>query len=197
MKADVLAQLGRIAVAGTVIATNTSYLDVNRLAEASGRPQDIIGLHFFAPAEIMRLVEVVRGGKSAPDAVATGLAIARRLGKLPVVAGVCDGFVGNRILSAYRGEMEYALEDGALPWEVDAALKLMVSPWGRLPSPIFPASISHGRGESGWPPPALLPSDISPPPAGCASWGGSAARRAQAGIGTTAANGSPIQRWRP
>ena len=123
VKADVLAQLGRIAVAGTVIATNTSYLDVNRLAEASGRPQDIIGLHFFAPAEIMRLVEVVRGGKSAPDAVATGLAIARRLGKLPVVAGVCDGFVGNRILSAYRGEMEYALEDGALPWEVDAALE--------------------------------------------------------------------------
>ncbi|MGC2631725.1 MAG: 3-hydroxyacyl-CoA dehydrogenase NAD-binding domain-containing protein [Rhodomicrobium sp.] len=123
VKADVLAQLGRIAVAGTVIATNTSYLDVNRLAEASGRPQDIIGLHFFAPAEIMRLVEVVRGGKSAPDAVATGLAIARRLGKLPVVAGVCDGFVGNRIMSAYRGEMEYALEDGALPWEVDAALE--------------------------------------------------------------------------
>ncbi len=123
VKTGVLAQLGRIAAAGAVIATNTSYLDVNELAEASGRPQDIIGLHFFAPAEIMRLVEVVRGKKSAPDAIATGLAIARRLGKLPVVAGVCDGFIGNRILSVYRREMEYALEDGALPWEVDAALE--------------------------------------------------------------------------
>ncbi len=123
VKSGVLAQLGRLAAPGAVIATNTSYLDVDRLAEASGRPQDIIGLHFFAPAEIMRLVEVVRGKKSAPDAIATGLAIARRLGKLAVAAGVCDGFIGNRILSAYRGEMEYALEDGALPWEVDAALE--------------------------------------------------------------------------
>ena len=93
------------------------------LAAATGRPQDVIGLHFFAPAEIMRLVEVVRAAASAPDAIATGLHIARRLGKLPVVAGVCDGFIGNRILSVYRREMEYALEDGALPWEVDAALE--------------------------------------------------------------------------
>lgn len=123
VKTGILAELGRIASAGAVIATNTSYLDVNQLAEATGRPQDAIGLHFFAPAEVMRLVEVIRGKKSAPDAIATGLSIARRLGKLPVVAGVCDGFIGNRILSVYRREMEYALEDGALPWEIDAALE--------------------------------------------------------------------------
>ncbi len=123
VKSGVLAQLAAVAPAGAVIATNTSYLDVNQLAEASSRPQDTIGLHFFAPAEIMRLVEVVRCEKSAPNAIATALAIARRLGKLAVVAGVCDGFIGNRILSAYRCEMEYALEDGALPWEVDTALE--------------------------------------------------------------------------
>jgi len=123
VKTGVLVEPGRMAPADAIIATNTSYLDVNQLAEATGRPQDVIGLHFFAPAEIMRLVEVVRGRNSAPNAIATGLAMARRLGKLAVVAGVCDGFIGNRILSAYRGEMEFALEDGALPWEVDAALE--------------------------------------------------------------------------
>jgi 3-hydroxyacyl-CoA dehydrogenase len=123
VKTEVLTGLARIAPPGAVIATNTSYLDVNRLAEASGRAEDVIGLHFFAPAEIMRLVEVVRGEKSAPGALAAGLDVARRLGKLPVVSGVCDGFIGNRILSVYRREMEYALEDGALPWDVDAALE--------------------------------------------------------------------------
>ncbi len=123
VKTGVLAGVGRVAPPGAIIATNTSYLDVNRLADATGRARDVIGLHFFAPAEIMRLVEVVRGRNSSSDALATGLAVARRLGKLPVVAGVCDGFIGNRILSAYRSEMEYALEDGALPWEVDAALE--------------------------------------------------------------------------
>ena len=123
VKTALMAELARVAPKNAVIATNTSYLDVNQLAAATGRPQDVIGLHFFAPAEIMRLVEVVRAAASAPDAIATGLQVARRLGKLPVVAGVCDGFIGNRILSVYRREMEYALEDGALPWEVDAALE--------------------------------------------------------------------------
>ena len=139
-----------------VIATNTSYLDVNRLAEASGRPQDIIGLHFFAPAEIMRLVEVVRGGKSAPDAVATGLAIARRLGKLPVVAGVCDGFIGNRILSVYRARWNMHLKMAHCRGRLMQHSKLTVSPWGLSRSRISPGSTSPGRGESGWPTPALL-----------------------------------------
>ncbi len=123
VKTRLMAELARIAPKNAVIATNTSYLDVNQLAAATGRPQDVIGLHFFAPAEIMRLVEVVRAASSGLDAIATGLHIARRLGKLPVVSGVCDGFIGNRILSVYRREMEYALEDGALPWDVDAALE--------------------------------------------------------------------------
>jgi 3-hydroxyacyl-CoA dehydrogenase len=123
VKTALMAELARVAPKNAIIATNTSYLDVNRLAAVTGRPGDVIGLHFFAPAEVMRLVEVVRAGESAPDAIATGLSVARRLGKLPVVSGVCDGFIGNRILSVYRREMEYALEDGALPWDVDAALE--------------------------------------------------------------------------
>jgi 3-hydroxyacyl-CoA dehydrogenase len=123
VKSAVMADLARIASAGAIIATNTSYLDVNRLAEATGRAQDVAGLHFFAPAEIMRLVEIVRGAATSTGTLATALSFAKRLGKLPVIAGVCDGFIGNRILSVYRREMEYALEDGALPWEVDAALE--------------------------------------------------------------------------
>lgn len=123
VKSKVMADFGAVASAGAVIATNTSYLDINQLSASTGRARDVIGLHFFAPAEVMRLVEVIRAGESSLDALATGLNIARRLGKLPVVAGACDGFIGNRILSVYRREMEYALEDGALPCEVDAALE--------------------------------------------------------------------------
>jgi 3-hydroxyacyl-CoA dehydrogenase len=123
VKTALMTELARIAPKGAIIATNTSYLDVNQLAAATGRPGDVIGLHFFAPAEIMRLIEVVRAGASAPDAIATGLHVGRKLGKLPIVAGVCDGFIGNRIYSVYRREMEYALEDGALPWDADAALE--------------------------------------------------------------------------
>ena len=130
VKKDVFERLGRIARPGAVLATNTSYLDVNEIAAASGRPRDVIGLHFFAPANIMRLTEIVRCRDSAPDAIATGLALAKRLGKIPVVCGVCDGFVGNRILSAFRQQAEFAVEDGALPHEVDAAMEAFGFPMG-------------------------------------------------------------------
>jgi 3-hydroxyacyl-CoA dehydrogenase len=83
----------------------------------------VLGLHFFAPAHVMRLLEVVRGAQTAPDVLATGLALGRRLGKLPIVAGVCDGFIGNRIFASYRRHAEYLLEDGASPQEIDAALE--------------------------------------------------------------------------
>lgn len=123
VKKEIFGRLGPVARAGAVLATNTSYLDVNEIAQSSGRPADVIGLHFFSPANIMRLVEVVEGAASAPDAVATGVALAKRLGKLPVTCGVCDGFVGNRILATWRQITDFALEDGALPEEVDAALE--------------------------------------------------------------------------
>lgn len=130
VKQDVFARLGPVAKPGAVLATNTSYLDINVIAAASGRPTDVIGLHFFSPAHIMKLVEVVEGKASARDAVATGMAVARALGKIGVACGVCDGFIGNRILSASRHQTDCALEDGAFPHEIDAALEAFGFPMG-------------------------------------------------------------------
>jgi len=123
VKLEVFRRLDALARPGAVLATNTSYLDVNRIAQATKRPQDVVGLHFFSPANVMRLLEIVRGASTAADVLATGFALARRLGKVAVVAGVCEGFIGNRIFSAYRTQMEYLVEDGAWPEEVDRALE--------------------------------------------------------------------------
>ena len=105
-----------------VIATNTSYLDVNMLAAALADPSRLVGLHFFAPAHIMKLLEIVKGEMSSPKALAMGYAVAKRLGKIPVVAGVCDGFIGNRVLARYREAADTLLMDGCTPWDIDAAM---------------------------------------------------------------------------
>ncbi len=123
VKKDIFARLGAIARPGAVLATNTSYLDVGAIGAASGRPGDVIGLHFFSPANIMRLVEVVESPTSAKDAVATGVAVAKKLGKIAVVCGVCDGFIGNRILAHWRPIVDMMVEDGAAPQGVDGALE--------------------------------------------------------------------------
>ncbi|WP_395453726.1 3-hydroxyacyl-CoA dehydrogenase NAD-binding domain-containing protein (plasmid) [Azospirillum melinis] len=123
VKQDLFRRLDAVLAPGTVLASNTSYLDLDAIAAATGRPQDVVGLHFFSPANVMRLLEVVRGAKTAPDALATGLALAKRLGKLPVVAGNAFGFIGNRIYAAYRRQCEFLIEEGALPADVDAALE--------------------------------------------------------------------------
>jgi 3-hydroxyacyl-CoA dehydrogenase len=123
VKQDIFKRLGAIAKPGAVLATNTSYLDVGAIGEASGRPGDVIGLHFFSPANIMRLVEVVESPTSARDAVATGVAVAKKLGKIAVVCGVCDGFIGNRILAHWRPIVDMMVEDGAAPEDIDAALE--------------------------------------------------------------------------
>lgn len=122
-KTSVMHTLGSLAREGAVICSNTSYLDLDMLAEASGRAADVIGLHFFAPAHRMRLVEVVRGAKSLPDAINTGLAISKKLGKLGVIAGAGEGFIGNRIYSRYRAQCEFMLEEGALPQDIDTAIE--------------------------------------------------------------------------
>jgi 3-hydroxyacyl-CoA dehydrogenase len=109
--------------ARTIIASNTSYLNLDTLAAASARPENVIGLHFFAPANVMRLLEVVKGAKTAPDVLVTALGLARNLDKVAVVSGVGDGFIGNRIYSAYRTQCEFMVEEGALPEQVDAALE--------------------------------------------------------------------------
>ncbi len=123
VKRQVFARIDAVARPGAVLASNTSYLDLDAIAAATSRPQDVIGLHFFSPANVMRLLEVVRGQAAAPDALATGLAVARRLGKLPLLTGNAFGFVGNRLYAAYRRQCEFLVEEGAWPEEVDAALQ--------------------------------------------------------------------------
>ncbi|MCG3102025.1 3-hydroxyacyl-CoA dehydrogenase family protein, partial [Enterobacter sp. DRP3] len=108
---------------GAVLATNTSYLDVDRIAQATRGPADVLGLHFFSPANIMKLLEVVVGRQTAADTVATGFELARRLRKIPVRAGVCDGFIGNRMIEQYIRQALFMLEEGALPAQVDRAIE--------------------------------------------------------------------------
>lgn len=123
VKSEVLKRLDSLLPSQAVLASNTSYLDLDALAVLTGRPESVLGLHFFSPAHVMRLLEVVRGARTAPAVLATGLSFARRLGKLPVVAGVCEGFIGNRIFAQYRRAVEYMVEDGAMPQQIDAALE--------------------------------------------------------------------------
>jgi len=130
VKKDVFAKLDASAKPGAVLATNTSYLDVDEIAQATARPGDVIGLHFFAPAQIMRLLEIVRGAATNDGVIATGFAVARKLGKIGVLSGVCDGFIGNRILANFRKQADAMIEDGALPWEVDAAMESFGMPMG-------------------------------------------------------------------
>ncbi len=122
IKRRVFGELDMILPAPAILASNTSYLDLDVIAAATKRPESVVGLHFFSPANVMRLLEIVRGAKTGTAALATALAVAKKLGKLPVVARVGEGFIGNRIYSAYRRECEIMVEDGAAPAEIDAAL---------------------------------------------------------------------------
>jgi 3-hydroxyacyl-CoA dehydrogenase len=132
LKKEVFGKLDKIAKAGAIIATNTSTLDVDEIAAETKRPQDVVGLHFFSPANIMRLLEIVRAEKTANDVMATSMAIAKRIGKVGVQAGVCDGFVGNRMLAAYGGEVQAMNLEGAMPQEIDGALE----GWGMAMGPL-------------------------------------------------------------
>jgi 3-hydroxyacyl-CoA dehydrogenase len=123
MKVDIFQCLAEIMPKGAILASNTSYLDLNALAAKTQRSQDVIGLHFFSPPNIMKLLEIVRARQTAVDVMATALALAKKIGKQPVVAEVCDGVIGNRIYAAYRRHAEYLVEDGATPEQVDAALE--------------------------------------------------------------------------
>jgi 3-hydroxyacyl-CoA dehydrogenase len=123
VKIDLFRRLDKVIRPDAILATNTSYLNPDEIAAATAHPERVLGLHFFSPAHVMRLLEVVRCKETAPDVLATGLTVAKKLKKLPVVTGVTEGFIGNRIFSAYRREAEFLLEDGALPHEIDAALE--------------------------------------------------------------------------
>ncbi|MBA3479386.1 MAG: 3-hydroxyacyl-CoA dehydrogenase [Lautropia sp.] len=125
LKTQVCARLGQICKPGAIIATNTSTLDVDMLARATGRPQGVLGMHFFSPANVMRLLEVVRGQATAPDVLATVMQLARRIGKVAVVSGVCYGFIGNRMAEVYMREAEFLIMEGASPAQVDAAVETL------------------------------------------------------------------------
>jgi 3-hydroxyacyl-CoA dehydrogenase len=121
LKKRIFADLDRLTRPGTLLATNTSSLDINEIATATGRPQDVLGMHFFSPANVMKLLEVVRGRATAPDVLLTAIEIGRKIGKVPVTVGVCYGFVGNRMLHARGRQVEALLAEGASPAEIDAA----------------------------------------------------------------------------
>jgi len=123
VKEKVFRQLDAVARPGAILATNTSTLDVNRIAAFTRRPQDVVGLHFFSPANVMRLLEVVRGAQTASDVLATVMGLATKIGKTAVVAGVCDGFIGNRMLEPYMRQAGFLLDEGALPQQVDRAIE--------------------------------------------------------------------------
>jgi 3-hydroxyacyl-CoA dehydrogenase len=122
IKQALFRELDRVLKPGAILASNTSYLDLDVLAGVTTRPAEVVGLHFFSPANVMRLLEIVRGRATAPDVLATAVSLAKTIRKLPVVARVGEGFIGNRIFSAYRNQCELMLEEGAYPGEVDSAL---------------------------------------------------------------------------
>jgi 3-hydroxyacyl-CoA dehydrogenase len=130
VKKAVFAELDRVCKPGAVLATNTSYLDINELAASIARPADVLGLHFFSPANIMKLLEIVVPKQVSADVVATGFALAKRLKKIAVRAGVCDGFIGNRILAVYRQAADAMMEDGASPYQIDEAVREFGYPMG-------------------------------------------------------------------
>ena len=131
LKQEVFRQLDGICRPGTVLATNTSTLDVDAIASATRRPQDVLGMHFFSPAHVMRLLEIVRGRATSPDSLATALAVGKRIGKLGVVVGNCFGFVGNRMLYAYGRENQLMMLEGVPPERIDAVLE----EWGMAMGP--------------------------------------------------------------
>jgi len=123
IKQELFRKLDAIVKSGAILASNTSYLDLNEIAAATSRPQDIVGLHFFNPAHVMKLLEVVRGVRTSTEALTTALRVGRKLGKSAIVAGVGEGFIGNRGYAAYRRQCEFMLEEGAYPEDIDRALE--------------------------------------------------------------------------
>ena len=123
VKEQVFRQLDEVCKPGAILASNTSYLNIDRIATFTQRPADVLGLHFFSPANVMRLLEIVRGAKTAPDVLATCVDLAKKIKKVAVVAGVCDGFIGNRMVARYGAAAQGLINAGALPQQIDGALQ--------------------------------------------------------------------------
>lgn len=138
VKKQVFAKLDEVCKKGAILASNTSYLDINEIAQATTRPQDVIGLHFFSPAHIMKLLEIVQADKTADDVVATSMKVASKIKKNPVLAKVCYGFIGNRMLRQYLREVQICLLEGALPQQIDKAMM----DWGMAMGPLMVADMA-------------------------------------------------------
>lgn len=123
LKKAVFQELDAVMKDGAILASNTSTLDLDAIANVVSRPADVVGLHFFSPANVMRLLEVVRGAKTSPDVLATSMQVAKRIGKVAVVSGVCDGFIGNRMIAKYGQQAQLLVQQGAYPEEVDRAVE--------------------------------------------------------------------------
>jgi 3-hydroxyacyl-CoA dehydrogenase len=121
VKKEIFTKLDAICKPGAILATNTSALDINEIAAVTKRPEDVIGLHFFSPANVMKLLEIVRAAKTSDTVIATSMDLAKKIGKVAALVGVCPGFVGNRILYARGLPAQHLLKQGAMPWDVDAA----------------------------------------------------------------------------
>src|SRR3990172_8279620 len=130
VKKNVCEKLDSICKGDAILATNTSSLDVNEIARSTSRPSSVMGTHFFSPANVMKLMECVRGAETSKETLASVFQLSKRLDKVAVLVGVCDGFVGNRMLYAYRRQSDFLLEDGALPHEVDQAVVEFGLPMG-------------------------------------------------------------------
>ncbi len=130
IKKEIFAKLDKIVKAGAVLATNTSALNVNEIASATSRPEAVVGMHFFSPANVMRLLEVVRGDKTSKPVIATAMQIGKKIGKVAALSGVCPGFIGNRILAARGAQSQAMLLEGAMPWEIDQVLYDFGMPMG-------------------------------------------------------------------
>jgi 3-hydroxyacyl-CoA dehydrogenase len=130
VKKEVFGKLDAVMKPDAILATNTSTLDIDLIAAATKRPEAVVGTHFFSPANVMKLLECVRGAKSAPQTLATAMGLAKQVGKIAVLAGNCDGFIGNRILAAYGRQADFLLEEGATPWQIDKALQAFGLPMG-------------------------------------------------------------------
>jgi 3-hydroxyacyl-CoA dehydrogenase len=130
LKKAIFRDLDRLARPGAVLATNTSTLDVDAIAAETRRPEDVLGMHFFSPANIMKLLEIVRGRKTSHEVLKTAMDVGQRIGKVGVISGVCDGFIGNRMLALRSTETERLLLEGALPQEIDAAVTEFGFPMG-------------------------------------------------------------------
>ena len=132
VKKDVFAKLDAVCKPGAILASNTSYLNIDEIATSTKRPQDVMGMHFFSPANVMKLLENVRGAKTSPEVYATAMKIGKKISKVPVLVGVCDGFVGNRMLAKRTRECGFMLEEGALPQQIDKVIYNFGFPMGQF-----------------------------------------------------------------